>query len=161
MSRQQAEEEDTWCPTLTSPQACMSVYTIYTLDTQAHRRRKHRKICEAGGPQFRGFWQSCFFPSPLLPLFPLPPPSPSPLPLPPPSPSPTLLKQAHRHGTRALSRESLRLICKLEAERELTGKAWVFETSKPTPRDALPRTRPHFLILSKHFHQLGTKYSSI
>jgi hypothetical protein len=36
-----------------------------------------------------------------------------------------------------------------ERQRERLSMVWVFETSKPTPSDTLPPTRPYFLILPK------------
>jgi hypothetical protein len=34
-----------------------------------------------------------------------------------------------------------------ERERERMQLVWAFETSKPTPSDTLPPTRPHLIIL--------------
>jgi hypothetical protein len=48
--------------------------------------------------------------------------------------------------------KSSQLICNL---------GWAFETSKPTPNDALPPRRPHLLILSKQFHKLRILQSNI
>lgn len=36
--------------------------------------------------------------------------------------------------------------------------AWASETSKPTPSDMPPLTRPHLLILPKQFYYLQTKH---
>jgi hypothetical protein len=45
-----------------------------------------------------------------------------------------------------------------DGEKELAGNCGGI--LKPqTPTDTPPPTRPHFLILSKQFHELGTKYS--
>lgn len=38
--------------------------------------------------------------------------------------------------------------------------AWALEISKPAPLNTPPPTRPHLLMLLKHFHQLGTKCSN-
>lgn len=43
----------------------------------------------------------------------------------------------------------------------LTGIAWASKTSKPSPSDTPPSTRPQLLILSKQSYQLGTEPSNI
>jgi hypothetical protein len=53
-----------------------------------------------------------------------------------------IIMEAGRQGAGAVSEK--------DAGREIeTGP---FETSKPTPNDTPPPTRPHLLILSKQFH---------
>lgn len=44
-------------------------------------------------------------------------------------------------------------------DRENSLRMMCFETTKPTPSDTPPSTRPCLLIFSKQFYQLGTKYS--
>lgn len=44
-------------------------------------------------------------------------------------------------------------------DRENSLEMMCFETTKATPSDTPPSTRPCLLILSKQFYQLGTKYS--
>lgn len=52
------------------------------------------------------------------------------------------------------------LIHRNEAENN-NRMAWAFKTSKPTPSDTPPPTRPHLLDLPKQFHQLRATYSHI
>ena len=43
---------------------------------------------------------------------------------------------------------------------EPLGLAVALETPKPIPSDAVPPTRPHFLIPVKYYHSLRTKHSN-
>lgn len=54
-------------------------------------------------------------------------------------------QRAGRHRNRAAA-ESLHIIYKREAERMRLGLVYAFETSKPTPSDKPPPSRPCFLI---------------
>lgn len=47
----------------------------------------------------------------------------------------------------------------LEEVRVTLGLALTFKTSKPTPSDILPSTKPHYLHLPTQCHQLGTQTS--
>ena len=55
------------------------------------------------------------------------------------------------------------LIHKHEAEREkkVSGNSMICWNIKVHLWDTLPPTKPHFLILPKQFHQLGSKHSNI
>ena len=57
----------------------------------------------------------------------------------------------------ALLQQILHLIPKVEADRTRLGLVWAFETSKPTPSDTAPPTRPHLLILPKESTNSGSR----
>ena len=64
---------------------------------------------------------------------------------------------AGSHGAREVA-ESL---CLIQKHKRYLGPVWTLETSKPSPSDTPPPTRPHLLILPKQFYQLWTKHLNI
>lgn len=65
-----------------------------------------------------------------------------------------------RDGTGAELRAHIWFRSSRQRDRE-TGLGWTFETCTASPRGTHPPTRLHLLILSKWFHQLGTKCSNL